>query len=83
MNLIKRIDLFFAKRRANAIIKKHRQHFRRVLLEREHFNRPHQQSVHLVSYPVERAHEYKIGPRYVAFLLAVLAAVSLINYFKG
>jgi hypothetical protein len=45
--------------------------------------RPHVQSVHMVSYPVERAHEYKIGPRYVALLLAVLGLVSLINYFKG
>lgn len=69
MNLFQRLSHRRDLKRADQLIKRAR--------------RPHVQSVHLVSYPVERAHEYKIGPRYVAFLLLVLGLVSLINYFKG
>lgn len=69
MNLFQYISHRRALARADRIIKRAR--------------RPHVQSVHLIGWPVERVPDTRLGPRYVVVLLAVIAAVSLVNYFRG
>lgn len=60
MNLRHRITVFFALRRADKLLERHR--------------KPHRQSVHMISYPVEQ--RFGVSRRY--YLLVVVAVAMLI-----
>lgn len=80
MNIIDRIQTKRMLRRADNVIR----NAERQRDMREHFNRPHVQSDHLISYPVPKpkappAPEYGIGPFYAVFVLSVVALVAYVN----
>lgn len=88
MRLLFRIRLYLLNREVNALRKRAlhwHKHGQKSEGLRRHLNRPHKQSVHMISWPVTRrppAYDYRPGPLYVVFLVVVVAAVSLLNYFK-
>jgi hypothetical protein len=75
MNLIRRIDMFMTKRRADAAIKKYQLHYRRILDEQKRISRPHVQSAHMISWPIEREYEPEWGVGRVWIICAVLMFV--------
>lgn len=82
MSLIDRIQTHQMLRRADNVIR----NAKREKDRRDHFNRPHVQSDHLISYPVPRekpqtAPDLGIGPIYAACVIALVGLVAYVNFF--
>ena len=82
MTFIDRIQTSMMLRRADNVIR----NAKREKCMREHLNRPHVQSDHLISWPVQRekpqpAPEYGIGPVYAVTVISMVALVAYVNLF--
>ena len=70
MKLSHRLRMIALLNRADSVLRKAKQ-------ERERINRPHQQSIHMIGYPVPR--DYSVTPRYVSLVLVLISAVVFFN----
>lgn len=81
MNLVDRIEVALIKRRAEKKLRAHEE----MKAARDHLNRPHVQSVHMIGHfvppPAPTVRDYGITRRYVALVFILFGVVAYANVY--